>query len=104
MDPKYGDQDGLLFQRPEAGLPQLVCILRNDLEVVVEAVWCVCLDKRYSVLELSARMRQIASIESSKDRTAAEGIGELLIESREQILIRRFQEIGEIDFNPCLFE
>lgn len=55
------------------------------------------------VLQLQTRLGEVASAESANDRTAAERVGEFLIESREEILISGFGKIREIDFNPCLF-
>ena len=86
-----------------AGLSQFVGISGNDLEVLSEFVRRVGIDECYSVLQFETGLREIASIESANNSTTPERISEFFIKGREQVLIGRFRQIGEINFNPCLF-
>ena len=59
-------------------------------------------DEMDPVLHTHTKSGEIAPVEPSYDGRATEGIGELLCQRVEQMLIGLLRQIRVIDLNPCL--
>src|SRR6266851_6459325 len=70
-------RESRLLPRPRKRLP-LTCsrIRRDDFEVVFERVGRVRLDKIDPIVNLSARLREVAAVEPANDRATAECVSE----------------------------
>src|SRR5207245_1281537 len=94
---------GLFFQGVERGLPQFVGEPRERSEVGLKPNRRVSIDDVDSVRDRETCLGKVAAMQAADDGTAAEGVGELLFERVQQILVRQGRHVGKVDLNSCLF-
>ncbi len=74
IDLQHYHQNGLFLQRPKGSVTQFIRVLRDDLKVFRQAIRRVCVNQSDPVLQLQARLREIAPIKRTNDCAAAEGV------------------------------
>ena len=99
---EYNDQNRLLCQRFKGCLSQGICVPGYTLKVFCKSKRRVGVDEVDPVLHAHTESGELAPVEPPYDGSTTEGIGELLCQCVEQILIDLLRQIRDIDLNPCL--
>src|SRR5262245_3480274 len=99
---EYNDQNCFLCQRFKSCLAQSLCVSGDTRKVFCKSKRRVGIDEMDPVLHAHTKSGEIAPIESPYDGSTTKGIGELLCQRVEQILVGLLRQIRDIDLNPCL--